>query len=143
MLRPNFIKRKISLIQDDLVKLSSLKNYSFNDIVSDPIKQAAVERFLERTINRAIDINQHLIKELANEEISPPKDYKEAFLILADMGIYSKEFAQGISKSVGTRNILTHEYDKIDYSLICDSIAECLNDYQKYCDYILDFIARK
>ena len=142
MIRKDFIKRKISLIQDDLVKLSSLSGYSFEEIASDPVKQAAVERFLERIINRAIDINQHLIRELADKTVSPPEDYKETFSALSDFGVCPEKFSQEISKSVGTRNMLTHEYDKIDQSLIYNSIDDCLRDYHQYCGYILKFLEK-
>jgi len=142
MIRPDFIKRKISLIQDDLVKLSGFSQYSLSQITSDYVKQAAIERFLERIISRAIDINQHIIVESDDAKISPPKDYKETFTALFQLGIYPDKFAAQISKSIGTRNILIHEYDKIDYSLIYDSIADCLKDYHRYCEFILSFLEK-
>jgi len=142
MIRPDFIKRKISLIQDDLVKLSGFSQYSLSQITSDYIKQAAIERFLERIISRAIDINQHIIVENDDAKISPPKDYKETFTALSRLGIYPDKFAAQISKSIGTRNILIHEYDKIDYSLIYDSISDCLKDYHQYCEFILSFLEK-
>lgn len=109
MIRPDFIKRKISLMQDDLVKLSGFSQYSLSQITSDYVKQAAIERFLERIISRAIDINQHIIAESDDAKISPPKDYKEAFMALSALGVYPDKFAAQISKSIGTRNILVHE----------------------------------
>lgn len=143
MINEKFIKRKISLIQDDLAKFVDFAKYSFEEIASDYVKQAAIERFLERIINRAIDINQHLIVELATKGISAPKDYTETFMILINLNVYPKEFGKEISKSVGTRNILVHEYDKTDQKLIYNSIADCLRDYHKYCNYILKFIENR
>ncbi len=143
MLRNDFIKRKISLIQEDLSPLSSLAHHTMDEIVSDVVKQAAVERFLERIINRAVDINQHIIKELAQEKTSPPKDYRETFLRLAELEVYPQTFAEEIGKSIGTRNVLTHEYDVIDHTLIYDSMADCLRDYQKYIEYLLEFLKKQ
>lgn len=139
-IRKELILRKISLIQDDLEKLSTLKDYSLDEIMADFLKQATVERLLERIISRTIDINEHIIAESSSSEISPPKNYRETFLLLADMGIYPKSFAEEIAKSVGTRNLLIHEYDKIDYQKIYQSINDCLKDYHKYIDYILKII---
>ncbi len=140
MLDKNFIIRKINLIQEELKYLIPIKNITFNEIFQDPIKQAAVERFLERVINRAIDVNQHIIAETSKKDVDPPLTYKETFTRLADVGIYPKEFAENISKSVGLRNILLHEYDKTDLEKLYSSINHCLQDYNKYCQYILDFI---
>lgn len=142
MINETFIKRKISLIQDDLARFANFARYSFDEIAADFVKQAAVERFLERVVNRAIDINQHLVAELASKDTSSPKNYTETFTKLADLGVYSENFSKEISKSVGTRNILVHEYDKIDSHLVYSSLADCLRDYTKYCDYILEFLKR-
>jgi len=140
MINKELIKRKINLIQDEMINLEKLSKSSFQEIVKDFLKQAALERILERIIGRAIDINQHLIAELATKEISPPKDYRETFLKLTEIKVFPKKFAERISKSVGTRNILIHEYNKVDYSKIYSSISDCLKDYHCYCEHILEFL---
>lgn len=140
MINKKLINRKIELIQTDLNYLSEFKQSSFDEISKDYKKQALVERFLGRIINRAIDINQHLITELFDKKQASPRSYKDTFLRLADFEIYPVEFASEISKSVGIRDILNHEYDNVDYSKIYSSISHCLKDYHSYCDYILKFL---
>ncbi len=143
MINNEFIVRKTTLIQSEFPLLEELAKNSFSEIVADPMKQAALERTLEKIIMRAIDINQHIIAELASKNTIVPKDYKETFSGLADLKIYPKEFADEISKSVGARNILAHEYDEADYTKVYSSVKDCLRDYHQYCQYILDFLERK
>ena len=140
MINKELVQRKITLIQEGLANFSSFAQYSFDEIAKDYIKQAATERFLERVVNRAIDINQHLIAELATEKTSVPLTYTDTFLRLVDFAIYPKNFASEISKSAGTRNKLTHEYNTTDPDKIYSSIGDCLRDYHQYCDYILKFL---
>jgi uncharacterized protein YutE (UPF0331/DUF86 family) len=142
MLNKDFVYRKISLMQDDLTKLSELAKFSFSEIVEDFYKQNTLERLLEKIIIRAVDINQHLLLELATKDTNAPKNYKETFTELAKINVYPKEFSENISKSVGTRNILVHEYDdeEVNYNKIYDSVSDCLKDYHQYCNYILKFI---
>ena len=142
MLNKKFITEKISLIQGEFPLLEKLSKYSFKQIVTDPFKQNTLERVLEKIINRAIDINQHFIAEFSTKETSAPKTYKETFLNLIDFKIYPQEFAEQISKSVGTRNILVYDYDTVDYSKIYSSINDCLKDYHQYCEYILKFLEK-
>ena len=142
MLNKELIKRKISFIQNELVYLQDLAKFSFQEIASDYMKEHTLERILEKIINPAIDINQHMIAQLAPKEMSPPKDYKETFPKLAEVGVYPEEFGESISKSVGTRNALVHEYETIDYSKIYSSISDCLREYHQYCDFILKFIEK-
>ena len=142
MIRKDFIRRKISLIQDDLANLTAFSKYTFDEIATDFIKQAALERMLERIISRAIDINQYLIVELATKETSTPKDYTETFLALSRLNVYPEKFAKEIAKSIGTRNKLVHEYDKVNHIAIYESVADCLRDYNQYCKYILEFLEK-
>jgi len=137
------ITRKISLIQDDLEKLSELAKFDFEEIVSDFVKQAALERILERIIIRAIDINQHIISNYSAEIKTSPSSFKETFDYLAKIGILPVEFAENISKSIGLRNKLVHEYEDIDEKTVYNSLKDCLIDYKKYCDYILSFIDKE
>ncbi len=141
MVNKQFVEQKIKLIEKEFEDLEKLSKFSFQEIVSDFLKQNSLERILEKIINRAIDINQHLIAELSKEEL-PPQSYKETFLKLAEFGVCPREFVENIAKSVGTRNVLVHDYNNVDYSKIYSSIADCLKDYHQYCDYILKFLEK-
>jgi len=103
----DFVKMKISLIEEEMEKLKEFSGFSFQEIVTNFMRQATVERLLERIINRAIDINQHLIGELLPEEMESPKSYKETFLKLAELGIYPKEFAESIAKKRRNKKCLS------------------------------------
>ena len=143
MVNKNFVKRKITLIDEELVGLEKLGQYSLQEVASDFIKLSATERILERIVVRAIDINEHLIAELADKETKSPLSYGETFLRLVDFKVYPEEFAQSILRSVKTRNKLVHDYDKLDAGQIYSSIKECLEDYYKYCEHILHFLDKK
>ena len=142
MLDKNLIRTKIELIQDELAHLVELADFSFDEIAADFYKYNTMERLLEKIVIRAIDINQHLLLESSTYKMAVPRTYAETFMMLADLSVYSKDFAVEISKSVGTRNILVHEYDKTDQNQIYSSIGDCLRDYHKYCDYILKFVEK-
>lgn len=141
MLDTIFIQRKIKLIHEDLGRLEKLAKYTFDEIAKDFIKFSAVERFLEKIIMRAIDINQHIIAELGrgDEKI---KGYKDTFYILSDLGVYDKEFAEKIAPSAGLRNRLVHDYNDTKEEIIFNSVQDAIGQYVKYCDYILRFLEK-
>lgn len=142
MLNKEFIQQKIELIQQDLVYMEKLSHFSFQEIVSDFTKMNTFERLLEKIVARAIDINEHFINELATVEIKSPQSYKETFLRLSELDIYPQNFAISIVKSVGTRNALTHDYDDLDLQKVYSSAKECLENYNRYCEYILQFLEK-
>lgn len=144
MIRKDFIEKKIDLIQGELGRLAELSNFTLEEVAADFYKYNTLERLLEKIIMRAVDINEHLLSELATEKTKTPETYKETFIELAKIEVYPEEFAKQIANSVGTRNILVHDYDdeNTDYRKIYASIADCLKEYHQYCGYILKFLER-
>ncbi|PIV65066.1 MAG: hypothetical protein COS09_01480 [Candidatus Nealsonbacteria bacterium CG01_land_8_20_14_3_00_12] len=138
MLDTAFIQRKIKLIQEDLAKLESLTSYSFDEIAKDFVKLGAVERYLEKIITRAIDINSHIIAELGKGDESV-RGYEDTFHVLADLGVYGKDFAAKVAPSAGLRNRLVHEYNGTDLEIIYKSVSDAITQYTKYCDCVLRF----
>lgn len=132
------VERKLLAIQNDLAKLGEYRDVSFEDIAKDYWKHKAVERVIEVIINGAIDINQHLIVKSGRGEL--PFDFKESFLLLVKLGVFPEEFAKKISDSVGLRNILVHQYRKLDEQLFYASITDCLRQYTRYCGYITRYL---
>jgi uncharacterized protein YutE (UPF0331/DUF86 family) len=135
------IRQKIVLIQKDLSELAAFKNATTEEIAANYRTHKAVERMMEVIINEAIDINQHCIVRSGKGEL--PFDFRQSFLLMADLGIYPKDFAQEIAKSVGIRNILVHQYRKLDERLFNESIKDCLEQYTKYCSYVISFLGSR
>ncbi|MBI5242625.1 MAG: DUF86 domain-containing protein [Elusimicrobia bacterium] len=144
MLRHDFVRRKLRAISQDIDRLAKLKRYSFEEITGDFMRLAALERILERIVMRAVDINEHLVAELAEraEGGTARLSYKDTFLRLADMGVCPRAFAERIAQSAGLRNILVHDYNDVDRRIVYGSMRRCMEDYRRYCGYVLGFIGR-
>jgi uncharacterized protein YutE (UPF0331/DUF86 family) len=144
MVRPEFVRRKLQLIAEDLGRLAHFKDDSFEQITGDFVRMAAVERLLERIVMRAIDINEHLLSELATgrEEKITRLTYRDTFLRLAELGILPSDFAERIARSAGLRNILVHDYNDVDRRIVYGSIRSCLVDYLEYTEAIAGFLER-
>jgi uncharacterized protein YutE (UPF0331/DUF86 family) len=144
MLRADFIRRKLQLIAEELGRLLEFKDASFEEITGDFIKLAAVERILERIVNRAVDVNEHLIGAASSghEQKTARLTYRETFLMLADLGVYPRDFADAISKSAGLRNVLVHEYNDVDRRIVYGSIRTCISQYREYIDRIEAYLTR-
>lgn len=139
MVNKEFINRKIKLIQEDLALLEPMANLSLEELAKNPVSYSATERYLERIVTRAIDINRHLIAELGTgtEKV---RTYQDTFLALAELKIYPDDFAKTVAPSAGLRNILVHEYDSVDIKKIYTSAGEALKHYAQYCKFLLEFL---
>ncbi len=143
MIRREFVTRKLQLIAEDLDRLVQFKDESLESLKRDEIKLAAVERFLERTVMRAIDVNEHLISELGTGEGKTTRiTYRDTFLFLVTLEVYPQDFAEQIARSAGLRNILVHDYNDADRKIVHGSIRSCLQDYHRYVEFVQSFLDR-
>lgn len=144
MINKEFVKRKLFLNQGELERLKEFDKLTIDKIAKDPGENAACERYLERLIGRAIDINQHIIAEKGDVNTNLGAiHYRDTFLRLADLNVYPPEFAKKIAPSAGLRNALVHEYNNIDEELFNKSIGEAIKDFNDYAKHILAFIEKE
>ncbi len=130
------ILRKIKLIEEDLDKLRVYENISFEKYLKSFEIRLVVERLLEKITGRLIDVNYHILRE---EYEIMPEDYYNSFIEIGKNKIITEEFAESMAKSVGLRNALAHEYEKIDQALIYGSIKVALVQVPDYIKKILEF----
>lgn len=142
MLRPEFVRRKLQLVTDDLGHLSRYRHVAHDEMVGDFAVLATVERLLERIVMRAIDVNRHLLVEQATgtEERTTRLTYRDSFLMLADLGVYPADFAEEIAPSAGLRNILVHDYNDADRHIVHAAVGLCLGQYPRYVEYVLAYL---
>jgi uncharacterized protein YutE (UPF0331/DUF86 family) len=68
-----------------------------------------------------------------------PADYYEAFLILGEAGILSMDFARKIAPLAGFRNILVHEYLRLDWELVFENLHR-MAELEEFYDSIRRFL---
>ncbi|MDH5378918.1 MAG: DUF86 domain-containing protein [Gammaproteobacteria bacterium] len=129
------VNRKMSLIIQDLEALKEFAAMEYNVYMSDPINQAASERYLERIINRMIDINYHVSTAKGK---APPKDYYQSFIELGQLQILPTDFSTIIAQSAGLRNRISHDYDDLDPRLFHEAMKSAIVDIPKYLKFVSD-----
>jgi len=135
------LKEKISKKLDSLSEYAGyLKNYqrfTIDDLKKDPTLRGAVKRYLHLSAECVIDIAEIMISELG---LRKPEEYKESINILGEAGIIPDEFAYYFSPVAGFRNILVHEYAKIDLSEVHRHLHKDLGDFEKFSKYLIDYL---
>ena len=100
----------------------------------DFIRQDAIAINLQRAMELAIDLANHLIKE---KKLGLPKESKESFALLERAEIISTDLSKKLQGMVGFRNILVHEYQKLELSVMIDVIENRLGDLADFSALIL------
>jgi len=100
----------------------------------DYLKQDAIALNLQRSCEQCIDLANHTIKV---RKLGLPKDSKESFRLLAANHIIPRDLADRLERMVGFRNVLIHEYQKMNINLMIEVIENRLDDLLAFSDCIV------
>ncbi len=123
------IENKISAVKKYLKILERYKKIAPKDIEKDIDLKGAVERYLYLAVQAAIDLSDALI---AFRGFRKPATMSESFSVLLEERVIAEGLAIRLSKMVGFRNILAHDYGKIDYTVVGDILRTGLKDIEKF-----------
>ena len=127
------IENKISSVEKYLKILERYKKYSKEEIVKDIDLRGAIERYLYLATQATIDLAEAII---SFKEFRKPTTMSENFYILEEEGIIKKELTENLVNMVGFRNIIAHDYEKIDYDIMYDILVNRLRDIEEFLKLI-------
>ncbi|SFE96827.1 DUF86 domain-containing protein [Nitrosomonas sp. Nm166] len=102
--------------------------------VDDQLRQDAVAMNLQRAAELTIDIANHLIKV---RKLGLPRDSRESFSLLEQAGLIDTEMMRKLQGMVGFRNILVHEYQKMDMNIMVQVIEHHSRDLLAFANKAL------
>ncbi len=131
------ISRKLAEVITEIKHLNSLVKLSQKQLLSDVPMLYFSERVIERLITAAVDINYHILTDITG---MVPDDYYSSFIELGTNKILSVPVANRIAPSAGLRNLIIHEYMKIDYKKYYTSLKIANKDFQIYAKAIQKYM---
>ena len=130
------INSRLEALREHLKILETLKGVTGQELVAEVDKRAKAERFLQLAIEVCVDIAELIVSD---QRLPTPKTSREAIEILGDQGIIEEKLAKEFAPAVGLRNILIHDYLKIDYDQVADKINNQLGDFEKFARQVANF----
>jgi len=127
-------------IRGSLKELSDAQDIDWNKFVKDNRSRRFVERLLQIAIEAMIDIGHHIISD---EGFREPQSYRDVFKVLTENGILSEDDLPKYEKIASFRNILVHQYEKIDDSIVYGIFKNNLKDLEEYVAYILSWLEKR
>ncbi len=100
----------------------------------------ALERVFHLAVEKMLEVNNYFIRVL---NAKPVDDLQSTFISMGDLGILPQDFARKISPITGVRNILVHQYEKLDFDLFLRNLRENIGDFETYFSHVLTFIEKK
>lgn len=99
------------------------RTISLEELHTDRDKRNMVLHALLISIQSAVDIANHIIAE---EGFRKPSTYREAFEILYEENLISKNLSENLSDLAGFRNVLVHIYWRLDIDAVFEVLQQDL-----------------
>jgi uncharacterized protein YutE (UPF0331/DUF86 family) len=100
----------------------------------DYLKQDAVGLNVQRASELCIDIANHLMK---SRKLGLPQDSKDSFSLLQRAGLIDEAMAAALRAMVGFRNIMLHQYQRLDLAIMVEVVERRLDDFLAFANIAL------
>ena len=123
------LKKKLQELNRYLKELEGYKDFTLDELTTSIGKQWMICHGLQLSIQSIIDIGNHILAATGENQV---EDYVDIIDRLGEKDIIPSEFARSIRGMVGLRNILVHEYARLDMEKVYYILQNRLNDFYSF-----------
>lgn len=124
------ILQKVDSLVRCLLRLQSKLPTTLQKLQADVDLQDIIIINLERLVQVSTDIACRIISR--KSLLPSPHSMGQAFVVLGQNAVISKELSVRLQKAVGFRNLCVHEYDKINWAIVLTILEKHLDDYRQF-----------
>ncbi|MBI3576730.1 DUF86 domain-containing protein [Candidatus Gottesmanbacteria bacterium] len=128
----DFLNAHLSAVERmDFAEESFVENSDIHDLVTFRLQQA---------VETCIDIAAHIITAL---DIPRKETAKDAFLLLGEQKIITKEVAGKLGKAADFRNRVVHGYNNFDFHILFRDYKDDIADLRTFGRQMLQYLEMK
>ncbi len=120
---------KSSSIKKHLNRVKEKRNTDLQTFLKDLDRQEIILFNLQMAIQNCIDIAAHIISD---EGFGVPGSTNEMFYMLEENGYLNRDITEKMVKAVGFRNLMVHEYEKIELDQVFKVAQKDIRDLNEY-----------
>lgn len=130
------IANRLKLLAEYLDELQTFRKQtnSFKAYLEDTLLRRAVERTLQIAVEACLDIGRRLI---SLEGFRYPEDNKDVFQVLIEEKIVSKTLSYHLLDMARFRNLMVHDYAKVDDAKVYGILKKRIGDFDQYARAIV------
>lgn len=129
MVDKDLILAKASSVKRHLRRIEEKRNIDLNIFLKDIDRQESILFNLQMAIQNCIDIAAHIISD---EGLGVPGSTNEMFYLLEENGYLDHDITEKMVKAVGFRNLIVHEYVKIELDQVFEIALKDIKDLNEY-----------
>ena len=133
----NKIISKLQKLDEYIKYLKEVQKINKNQFVEDYHFFGLAERYLQLSIEILLDVGKLLI---VIKGLKRPEENQEIFSALRDEKIISEKLADNLMGVANFRNILVHDYEKIDREIVYEKLRNNLDDFENFKKEIVGYV---
>ena len=133
--RLRYLRGEVDYLKSERDRVRSFQQYK-----QDIRLKKAVERSLQVAIEACLDIGRRLI---ALEGFRYPEDNRDVFRVLAEEGVVSKELLPTLLDMASFRNLIVHDYARIDDAKVYATLKKRVGDFDEYARAIATYLEQQ
>ena len=137
MVQRDVVISRLDKLKEYLFNLKNISVYSKEEYIKNPLLYGSCERFLHLSIECVLDIANHTISDMNYRK---PENNRDVFEILYENQIIDFKLKENLCNMAGFRNILVHDYLKLNRGMVFDIVLNNLDDIRKFAKIIVDYL---
>lgn len=133
----DLLLRKLADLDQYVDQVSEFRTVTVAEYRRDWKTQRIVERTLQMAIEACLDVANHVV---ADRELRVASTYAEIFDVLGDAGLLEGSLRQAMIRVARFRNLLVHDYARIDPAIVVLILSEGLDDFRRFREAALGWI---
>jgi uncharacterized protein YutE (UPF0331/DUF86 family) len=128
MVDREIFSRRLEGLHGYFNRLRAFRDVAEAEFVAEPALHDLAERYLHLAFEACLDLANHWI---ADRSLPTPDANRDTFTVLERAGELPTELAERLRGWAGFRNILVHEYLRIDHAIAYRAIRDELGDLER------------
>lgn len=139
MVDKSLVLRKFAELEEYLRQIGDYSNISVKEYLENWKVQRIVERTLQMMIEICVDIASHIVSDAGYRV---PKSYGDTFRVLHENKIISQSLFGKMEKMAKFRNIVIHQYSKVDAEIVVNILKRDLDDFLDFKKAIIKLLKK-
>jgi uncharacterized protein YutE (UPF0331/DUF86 family) len=137
MVDKSLVLRKLSDLSDLYRQMLEYRGITTRRYAADWKSQRIVERTLQMMVEICLDVANHIISDKGYRR---PVGYADHFTVLRENKILSARLTARMMQMAKFRNLIVHNYDKIDAEIVVGILKKSLTDFDSFKKAVVKFL---
>ncbi len=140
MIDRQLLLEKLARLSQYVGYLRDMHGLDYKLLETDFRSRGAVERYMHLSIETVIDIGNEIISSL---QLEKPERYRDIPRILVAEKIITARLGKSVDDMIGFRNILVHDYARINLRLEWTFLRSRVKDLRSFANQIKRFLTAR